>query len=150
MSYLLQALPADLTDQETLQLQIALPVQLVKSRTPQLATCEPSHPSILHRGLASAIIFICLVLRVLLPYIKYFLAVAYRYERTHEISEKVFATGMKTANSLQKKSMVVVAAALSNEQVMDTVMYCVEGICGGLNEGLGEGSKLFHKARNDI
>lgn len=48
---------------------------------------------------------------------------------------------MGTVDSLGKRSFEVAGVVMDNKLIMSTVTYCVEGICGGLNEGLGQGMK---------
>jgi hypothetical protein len=50
---------------------------------------------------------------------------------------------MDTADSFGKRSIETAGVAMDNELIMSTVTYCVEGICGGLNEGLGQGMKAI-------
>ena len=144
VSYLLQGLPSDLSGQEVIHIQKAIPVeiqgpQVLEGRSIRQQPSKP--PSILHRSLASTIICLCVILRLFLPYLKYFAAAAYRYDRTYHISERVFATTMSTTDTLGKRAIEVASTALGSEFVMEGVSYCVEGVCGGVTEGLGEGMK---------
>lgn len=59
----------------------------------------------------------------------------------------MLAMSMDTVDTFGKKSMAIAGTAMDNKVIMETVIYCVEGICGGLNEGLGEGMKAI-EARN--
>ena len=142
-SYIIQGLPTTLTEKEIAQLQQALPTPLQTSRPDQLASREPKTPSILHRGIATMIVLLCFILRVALPYLRYLLAIAYNYERTHHVAEKALAIGIATADSLGKQSVIAAGFALENKLIMSILIYCAEGICGGLNEGLGQGRKDF-------
>ena len=105
-------------------------------------------PSLLRRSISTSILIICLFVRITLPYLRYFLALAYRYERTHQITEKVAAASMSTANSLGKRSIELAALAIDNRLIMEAVTYCVEGFCGGLNDGLGQVMKAI-EARHE-
>ena len=101
------------------------------------------NPSILHRSLASTIILVCVVLRLFLPYLKYLAQTAYKYDRQYHVSEKVFATGVQATDTLGKRAIGIASSALGSEMVMEMVGYCVEGVCGGVTEGLGEGMKTI-------
>ena len=147
MTYLLQGLPPDLTEQEVTRLQSALPEPLQEPHQSEKSLPEPQTPSVLHRSVSNIIIALCLIIRLALPYIKYLLALAYSYERTHHVTENALTMSMNAIDSLSRKSMDVTGAAMRNELVMGAVTYCVEGVCGGLNEGLGEGMKAID-ARN--
>ena len=148
MAYLIQGLPSDLTDQELLHLKNALPESLKKSTPPDTAQPAKRNPSLLHRSLASTIIAICLLLRLALPYIKLLIAVAYKYDRAHQVRERLFAFSINTADSFGKRGMALASTAMTNELVLGAVTYWVDGIRGGLNEGLGEGLKVI-EAQNE-
>ena len=145
MAYLIQGLPSDLTDQEMFHLRKALPGPLKDSPPPKTTQSHSTkrNPSLLHRSLASTIVAICLLLRLALPYIKLLIAVAYNSDRAHHVRERLFAFGITAAGSFWKKSMTSASTAMTNEAVLGTVTYWVDGIRGGLNEGLGEGLKVI-------
>ena len=147
LSYLLRGLPPDLSQQEVYSLRRALPAQIDKASIENTPLRDKASPSLLHRGLASSVILLCLLVRLLSPYIKYIVATAYRYERTHHITEKIFTSSISTADSLGKKGIELASSALGHEVVMEGLAYCVDGIRGGLVEGLGEGLKLIEAPR---
>lgn len=143
MAYLIQGLPSDLTDQERLRLKNTLPESLRNSTPPETSPPRKHNPSLLHRSLASIIIAICLLLRLALPYIRLFIAMAYSYDRAHHVRERIFAFSVTAADSFGKRSMALASTAMANEVVLGTVTYWVDGIRGGLNEGFGEGLKVI-------
>lgn len=143
MAFLIRGLPSDLTDPETLRLKNALPESLKDSTPPEKTRHRNRNPSLLHRSLASTIVAICLLLRLALPYIKLLIAMAYSYDRTHHVRERVFAFSIIAADSFGKRSMALASTAMTNEVVLGAVTYWVDGIRGGLNEGLGEGLKVI-------
>jgi len=144
LCHLLQGLPCHLSEQEALALQQALPESVQGSKVAEPAESERSNPpSLIHRITASTMILFCLALRLLLPYLKYLISAVFRYERTYHISEKAFAMGISTADSLGKKAIDLASSALGNEMITETVAYCVDGVCGGLTEGLGEGIRVI-------
>lgn len=148
MAYLIQGLPSDLSDQETLHLKNALPDSLKDSTSPETTQTRHRNPSLLHRSLASTIIAICLLLRLALPYIKLFIAAASSYDRTHHVRERVFAFSVTAADLFGRRSMALASTAMTNEVVWGAVKYWVDGIRGGVNEGLGEGLKVI-EAQNE-
>ena len=142
LSYLLRGLPEDLTEQEAERIRNALPQSVVL----HVAQPEPkstANSSLLHRGLASSVVLACLIIRLLLPYFKYLIAAAYRFEKSHQVSEKVFLFGVSIAKSLGKKSLQVANSTLGNDFVSSSMAYCVDGVRGGLTEGLGKGLKVI-------
>lgn len=148
MAYLIQGLPPDLTEQEMLHLKSALPGSLKDSTPPKSVQPMKRNPSLLHRSLASTIIAICLFFRIALPYIKLFIAMAYSYDRTYHVRERLFAFSVTAADSFGKRSVALASTAISNEVVLGAVTYWVDGIRGGLNEGLGEGLRVI-EAQNE-
>lgn len=151
LAYLLQALPTDLTVPEKACLCTAIPLSLVPSNpeAEQQAlivapTSQHGHrpsPSFLHRLLASTIIHLFLLFQLLLPYLRLFLRYAYRYERTHHVTERVLVGGIEAADALGD----VVNGVLwkGNGRVGNilagAVGWWVDGICGGVQEGVGVG-----------
>ncbi|CAD6582446.1 MAG: hypothetical protein ASARMPRED_000967 [Alectoria sarmentosa] len=148
MAYLIKGLPSNLTEQERLHLKNNLPATLNYSTPPKTNRSRKRDPSLLHRSLASLIITICLLLRLALPYIRLFIALAYSYDREHHVRERLFAFSVVVADSFGKRSMALASAAMTNEVVLRAVTYWVDGIRGGLNEGLGEGFKVI-EAQNE-
>ena len=148
MAYLIQGLPSDLTDQERLRLKNLLPEPLKDSTPPITSRPVKRNPSLLHRSLASAIIAICLLLRLALPYIKLLITMAYSYDRAHHVRERVFAFSVNATDSFAKGSMAMASTAMTNEVVLGAVTYWADGIRGGLNEGFGEGLKVI-EAQNE-
>lgn len=148
VSYLLQGLPLDLNTQEMVHLRIALPNKIQELQLPERNRRRDVQgpPSLLHRSLVSSIVFLSLLFRLLLPYIKHFFAIAYHYERRYRVSEKLLSVSLNTADSLGKRSIEFANTAMGNELVTGTVAYCVDGICGGLTEGLGEGKRVIEDA----
>lgn len=155
--YLLDALPSDLTNEETIMLQHRLPesVKLSTASSPQARlaalqdTSNPQAPppakSYLHRLLASVIVQVFLIVQFFMPYIKIFLRQLYEYERTHRITERVIATVLGFADGLGKSGARVGTAAYQiNETRVGAAMgslaaWWVEGVAGGIYEGVGEG-----------
>lgn len=142
-AYMLQCLPPDLTEEELSRLQKAVPINS-SSKTLQIGPSSRSLPkprSILHRSLACAIICLCLIFRLFFPYIRVLIQIAYRYERTHRLSDRVLARTLSATDSVGKRAVEIASMALGSDLVVDGVAYCVDGVCGGLLEGFQEGLK---------
>ncbi|KAJ5131383.1 uncharacterized protein N7515_007422 [Penicillium bovifimosum] len=153
--YLLDALPADLTAEETSTLRHHVP-EPVKA---DLMTCSQpprylgdashkveSHPkSYLHKALASTIVQLFILLRFILPYAKLLLCQLYEYERTHRITERIMTTTLDAADGLGKGSLNIGAAVCKfNEGRVGAALsnfagWWMEGVAGGIYEGVGEG-----------
>jgi hypothetical protein len=101
-----------------------------------------TQPSVLHRTLATSIINFFILIQFLLPYIKVLLRAAYEYERNHRISEKVLASSIETVDGLGRIGMRGGGAIWSSGFVLgvgELVNWIVDGVSGGIQEGLGEG-----------
>ena len=143
LTNLIHGLPPDLTDQETLLLRNALTESSKISEFNETTQPRTRNPSLLHRSLASVIVAICLLLRLALPYIKIFLAALYSYDREYHIRERVFALSVTTADSVGRTSVALANTAMTNQVFLRAVTYWVDGIRGGLNEGLDQGLKAM-------
>lgn len=155
--YLLDAMPTDLTPDETTMLQHRLPVQVVdavaSSSPSQIAHledrthCRTTQPprSYLHRLLASSIVQMFLIVRFLLPYFQIFLRQLYEYERSHRITERIVTTTLDAADGLGKSGVNIGSAVCKlNESrigaaVGNLATWWIEGVAGGIYEGVGEG-----------
>jgi hypothetical protein len=103
---------------------------------------KQSQPSLLHRTLATSIINFFILVQFLLPYIKILLRAAYEYERTHRISEKVLASSIETVDGLGRIGMRGGGAIWGSGLALgvgEAVNWIMEGVSGGIQEGLGEG-----------
>lgn len=155
--YLLDALPAELSAEETTMLQHRLPEPIKASIPPipssNLARLEsptqtrqfsPSR-SYLHRVLASTIVQIFLLVRFILPYFKLFLRQVYEYERSHRITERIVTTTLDAADGLGKSGVNLGSAVCKLNEgrvgaaVGNLAAWWIEGIAGGVYEGVGEG-----------
>jgi hypothetical protein len=155
--YLLDALPSDLTTEETAMIQYRLPENvkssIVTSSQPYATQLEarmspttiPPTRSYLHRLLASIIVQTFLLVRFLLPYFKLLLQNVYEYERSHHITQRIVTTTLDAADGLGKKSVDIGSAVCRFNQgrvgvaVANLASWWVEGIAGGIYEGVGEG-----------
>jgi hypothetical protein len=157
LTYLLRGLPTDLTTEEGLSVRSALPPGIVAPLRLEFDGVEmpsyhgskngrrgrkKSQPSFLHRTLATTIINFFILVQFVLPYIKMLLRAAYEYERTHRISEKVLASSIETVDGLGKIGMrggVAIWGSGLALGVGAVVNWIVEGVSGGIQEGLGKG-----------
>ena len=73
---------------------------------------------------------------------------AYDYERTNYVAEKALALGIGAADTAGRRSLEILGTAVENKLMVEAVQYCVEGICGGLTEGLGVGMKAIEEGRD--
>jgi hypothetical protein len=164
LTYLLRALPPDLTMEEQLSLQSSLPIGVAESmrtnpgtefsNSGQNSTKMPSQPSLLHRTLATTIIQLFIFFQLVLPYIKNFLRTAHRYDREHKISEKLLTQSINTTEMIGKRCLVVTGAIYRmgdgkvGQAITETVVWVIEGVTGGIHEGVGEGMAVIGARRS--
>ena len=159
LTYLLRALPDDLTAEEQISVRGALPPGVVEPlhlSNHYLSDAQPTvsaeSPSLLHRTLASTIIQLFILFQFVLPYIKYLLAAAYQYDREHKISEKVLSQGIETVDTLGKTGLSLTGAIYGmgdgkvGKMITETAAWFVEGVTGGIHEGVGEGLVIIGAA----
>lgn len=163
VEYLLNGLPSDMTAHEELSLRTALPDSLLllpsSSSDNQLAVPSVEHnaeptpaapePSVLHHAVASITLYAFLLISFVLPYVQLFLQEAYRYDRKHKISDRLFAQGVMAADTVGKQTLVLAnnVCAMNDGRVGEAVkevgMWWVQGVSGGVYEGVGEGMQVL-------
>jgi len=155
MGYLLQGLPQNLSEAEAKTLQASIPssLQIDDTRRDGKASSEttgsPPPPSLLHRLLASGIVQLFIFLSFIIPYIKICIRAAYRYERTHRISERVFAAGVDIMNQVGQRSFGIARTVMQigngkiGALMAGTCAWWIEGISGGIHDGVGEGMAIM-------
>jgi len=159
MTYLLRALPSDLTTEEQLSVRSALPMGVVDPLHLQIDSAyspkaTSDQPSLLHRMLASTIVQLFIFFQYILPYLKYLLSAAYQYEREHKISEKFIAQSIETVDQVGKKGLSASEAVFAmgdgkvGQLVVGVTSWFVEGITGGIHDGVGEGMALLGVRRS--
>jgi hypothetical protein len=160
MTYLLRGLPVNLSPEEKMSVSSAIPDDVVALRTATLPSTDISRqdknlsesmkapyqsPSILHRILAAVIVQMFLIVHILLPYIKLFMAAAYRYERQHRISERAFSSGISTMDGVMRRGMEISNSVYSmnegkvGQALNELMVWWIRGVTGGIHQGVGEG-----------
>jgi hypothetical protein len=147
-----------LSNEETLRVQAAIPLEILPSqpsinkagiqRRPSGDSSAKQHeeyPTIVHRAVATMVLQFFLLISFLWPYC----CGAYRYERKHHISERVLAQSWMTANALSRNTLAVgrTVCRWNDGQVgnalEDVVLWLVQGVTGGLREGVKDGMQVF-------
>jgi hypothetical protein len=156
LTYLLRALPSDLTTEEQLSIRTSLPTNVVEplhfETNSSYNHTTISEPSLLHRLLASTIVQLFILLQFILPYVKYLLSAAYQYDREHKISEKVLSHSIETVDILGKTGLGLTSAIYDmgdgkvGQVITETAAWFVEGVTGGIHQGVGEGMVIMGAA----
>ncbi|KAF2739798.1 hypothetical protein EJ04DRAFT_426171 [Polyplosphaeria fusca] len=159
MSYLLRGLPEDLTQEETLSLQAAMPAEMLAlnndgnakalvpaSRNATARTNEPEQPpSILHRMTAAVVFQTFLLGQLLLPYIKLFIGHAYRWEQEHRFTRKLLNGSITTVDELGRRTVQLSQTVCQmndgkvGQAINDVTLWWVQGLTGGIQQGVSEG-----------
>ena len=164
MAYFLSALPEDLSSEETLTVRRMLPEKLKPAFTPSAglelsestphshvlpANTYPAQRSYLHRLLAASIIYFCMLLQYIMPYIKDVLIHLYRYDRAHRVTERVTAATLYVVEKVGRGSVNLGASFLNmydgkpGSAVSGAAEWWIEGVAGGIYEGVGEGMAIL-------
>ena len=156
LTYLLRALPSDLTTEEQLTVRGSLPPGVVEplqfgangGYTSRIYY-KDDPPSLLHRTLASSIVQLFLLFQFILPYLKSLLSVAYQWDRKHKFSEKVLSQSMEAMDAIGKRGLSLTGAIYRfdngrfGQAIAEVTAWVVEGVTGGIHEGLGEGIAIM-------
>lgn len=152
LTYLLRALPSDLTTEEQLSVRSALPdgiVERLRLEVNSRSSTSPNPRSLLHRILASTIVQLFLLFQLILPYLRYFLSAAYQYEREHKISEKVLSQSIETVDMVGKRGVGMAGVVFGmgdgkvGQMITEGTSWFIEGVTGGIHEGVGEGMAIL-------
>ena len=160
MTYLLRALPEDLSEEESLRLRTALPAEIMGDQLAvvgpgqSLATHSQDHVaveesgtdvSMIHRFFAFITVQLFLIIHFLLPHAKVFAGQIYRYERENHISERLLRSSLDTIDNVGQRSMQIADAVCKlndgkvGQAMQDFGSWWIQGMVGGLHEGIGEG-----------
>ncbi|KAF9741487.1 hypothetical protein PMIN01_01026 [Paraphaeosphaeria minitans] len=154
LTYLLRGLPTALSPEEAVSLQAALPLDLVITApcdhdppfaNPSRHIPPPSEPSVLHRIIATVVFETFVLFQFLLPYIKLFLGHAYRFERKHNVAQRLVNNGIMGADAVRRMGMQLTHTICQMNDgkvgvaLNELMFWCVKGVTGGLQQGIQEG-----------
>ena len=90
-----------------------------------------------------------LLLYSILPYVQLLLQHAYQYDRKHKISRRLFAKSALTVDLLGRQTLLLAATLCAmndgkiGEAVKDVGTWWVQGVSGGVYDGVGEGMHVL-------
>ncbi|KAF1845135.1 uncharacterized protein K460DRAFT_311205 [Cucurbitaria berberidis CBS 394.84] len=163
MTYLLRGLPAELTPEETLSLQAAVPQSIanlqaephnhalvpVSQRTAISQETRPQERTILHRMTATFVLQTFILVQFLLPYIRLFLSHTYQFERKHQITKRLVNTSVTTVDELSRKSLRLSQTICQmndgkvGQAINEMTLWWVRGVTGGVQQGIEEGLSVI-------
>lgn len=169
LTYLLRAIPTDLTPEERMSLQAAIPDHLFDPltgrtpdsliRLPQTASVArketPQDASLLHRLTAVIVFQAFIFVQFLLPYIKLLIGHAYRFEREHKITQRILNTSLITVDEIGRRGLKLshticqMGDGKVGQAINDLTFWWIRGLTGGIQEGISEGFVIFEYERAD-
>ncbi|KAE8148276.1 hypothetical protein BDV25DRAFT_20263 [Aspergillus avenaceus] len=152
LEYLLDALPVNLTYEETSRIQQRLPNQIRTTAgiAPQpLEASIPIRRSHLHKLLVRIIVQFFLIVHFLLPYFKIILHQLQEYERANQVTERVVSATLGLADSVGKRAVKLgstfhtVRDGNMGIAASSFILWWFDSIVGGILEGFGEGMAIL-------
>lgn len=165
MSYLLRGIPSELTQEEVLSLQAAVPASIqtdpsVHALIPFAHQTEvtregpPRNPSILHRITATIVFQTFVLIQFLLPYIKLFIGHAYRWEQEHKVTRRLVNKSITTVDEIGRRGVQLSQTVCQmndgkvGQAINDLTIWWVQGLTGGIQQGISEGVVMVGNERN--
>lgn len=168
ITYLLRGLPSNLTPEETLSLQAAVPQSIANFQNESCSHAlipfaeetnasqgPPREASILHRVTAIIVFETFVLIQFLLPYIKLFLGHAYRFEREHKVTQRLVNNGLMTADAVRRGGLQLSHTICQmndgkvGQALNEMTLWCVRGLTGGLQQGITDGVTMMSRDRPD-
>ena len=155
LAYLLRGLPSDMSEAEAASLRPGITPILERdhigcsSKSSSSGNDPATSPSLLHRLLASGIVQLFILFSFILPYVKYFLRSAYRYERANHICERVFAASMDALDRVGRQGFGLAGSILNSGDgriggiLVGVCAWWIDGISGGIHDGVGAGMAIM-------
>ncbi|KAL2838908.1 hypothetical protein BJY01DRAFT_219690 [Aspergillus pseudoustus] len=150
VSYLLSGLPEDLTDEEAAKIRSSISENVQPLTVPpHICAVQPPARSYLHRLLASSIVYFCLLLQFLMPFIKEVTYHLYRHERSLRLIERATAFALYLLEQVSRGGVNFGSTVLNmyggkiGDTASSATSWWVEGVAGGIYEGLEEGMTIL-------
>lgn len=161
MTYLLRGLPDGLSEEELTNLRTASPEALLQPQVhvgqlilqddvQDMPMARPeTEPTVLHRLVAMTVFQSLVIFSFLWPYLQVLLRGIYEYERHHHVSERIASSTWITANAITKRTVAAANTVCTwndgqvGESLESMVAWWIQGIAGGLCEGVGEGMEVL-------
>lgn len=153
VSYLLKALPQDLDESELAVIRRSLPKPIDEANGQARLANGPENPNLLHRSIQRVVVKIFILLHLVMPYIIFFFQQAAQLERKYKVSKQVVGQAMDLANAFGRGS-VTLSGAIYNmgdgkvgHALAGACSWALEGVAGGLSDGVGEGIAAVNAKR---
>lgn len=152
LRYMHMALPADLTPLEVDSLRASMSPQLVFPPTAIQELHGQRPPNALRQVVAQAICWLVAGVVLILPVLMTLLNRVLQLERQHQVTEKIIANGLDMTSTLGERGVALHKALLRfkagrmGSACVDAGSWFLEGIIGGVNDGLDTVSQGRRKA----
>ena len=152
LRYMHMALPTDLTPLEVESLRASMSPQLFfqLSEIRELPIRRP--PNILRQGVAQAVCWLFAGIILIIPVLMTLLNRVLQYERQHQVTERLLTNGIDLTSSLGERGLELQKALIRFKDgrvggaCVDAGSWFVEGIVGGLNDGIDAVAQSRRKA----
>jgi hypothetical protein len=149
MALLLKSLPPALTPAEQLSILAAMPQNMVENSrqalvpASQLDTARQEAPtrSFLWQITAWVVFNLFVVIQIITPYAKQCLRQAAQWEHDHQIARRALNAGVMLGSGVSRRVTQVMSNGVAGEVFTKAIVYCADGIAGGVQQGLAEASK---------
>lgn len=138
LKYMHAALPNDLTSAETDTIVGSLPRGVrdeLGYRQHMLPENRIPESSVLRKAVSDSVCSLVAVLIFLLPFLMASFNRLLRYEREHQLSEKVLTNGVAAMNAFGERGLDLKDSRLGSA-VLETAVWIMDGVVGGVNDGL--------------
>lgn len=132
----------DAIPQSVLDLHEAVPQPLIKAHTEPMRR-EPERTALWNMT-AWLVLKLFLLLQLLLPYVKHFARCVAQFESEHQVTRRVFNTGVAVGAGVSRecwklsRAVCVMNDGMLGDVVSDAVGYCAESIGGGIQQGIAQ------------
>jgi hypothetical protein len=149
MALLLKSLPPALTPAEQLSILAAMPPNIVENGrqvlvpTSQLDNTRQEAPtrSFLWQLTAWFVFNLFMVIQMIAPYVKRSLKQAAQWEHDHQIVRRALNTSVMLGSGVSRRATQIMSNGIAGEVLTKAIVYCANGIAGGVQQGLAEASK---------
>ncbi|EXJ67903.1 uncharacterized protein A1O5_09250 [Cladophialophora psammophila CBS 110553] len=156
LRYMHMALPSDLTTLEIQNLRASMSPQLISQAENLPEYRAERQPNILRQGVAHAVCWLVAGLLLILPIVMTLLNRLLQFERDHQVTERVLANGIDLTSALGERGVELHQAIVRFKDgrvggaCVDLGSWFVEGIVGGVNDGLDAVAQNRRKATPQI
>lgn len=125
---------------------------LVPSSTILTLPQSRPEPSGLHRFVSTMTSLALLLISIILPYVKVFVAWLYRVERERRISERAVGVGIRALEGSMAlgKRVASMKEGKVGEAAKDLLIWWAVGVAGGVEEGVREGIRRWEQSEGSI